>query len=91
MALFRYSPYAPSWGKFGVNALIVGSFFSFYAKAVPKSPSRWPMLQTFSLLTLLQSYAVAGRDYLFMDVEGLLAAADAVEQFGTLQHVLQKG
>lgn len=54
MALFRYSPYAPSWGKFGVNALIVGSFFSFYAKAVPKSPSRWPMLQTFSLLTLLQ-------------------------------------
>jgi hypothetical protein len=37
-AIFLYSPYAPSWGKFVANAVIVGSLFSFYAKAVPKGP-----------------------------------------------------
>lgn len=35
-AIFLYSPYGPGWGKFAVNAVVILSIFSFYAKAVPK-------------------------------------------------------
>ena len=35
-AIFFYSPYGPSWGQFAVNAAIVLTIFSFFAKAVPK-------------------------------------------------------
>jgi hypothetical protein len=36
-AIFLYSPYGPSWGRFAVNAAIVLSIFSFFSKQHPKA------------------------------------------------------
>lgn len=36
IALFLYSPYGPSWGRFVVNMAIVLGIFGFLSKGLPK-------------------------------------------------------
>ncbi|MBO3272961.1 hypothetical protein [Hymenobacter defluvii] len=41
LAIFLYSPYGPSWGRFVVNAAVVLSIFSFYGKSLPTRPHHY--------------------------------------------------
>ncbi|MBC6992495.1 hypothetical protein [Hymenobacter sp. BT491] len=39
LAIFLYSPYGPSWGRFAVNLSLVIVMFSILGKAVPRRRS----------------------------------------------------